>query len=409
MPGRHSPQLGSTGVRDRLVYVDRLRVFAVAAVFVIHVFSVFDPWDDWHITAPVRSPVLGEVVVLMAPWIMPLFMLLAGVSAHYSLATRSNGEYLRERIWRVLAPLAVGVLVLVPPQVYLERRLRGQFAGSFWAFYPHFFEGIYPRGNLSWHHLWFLAHLFVYSFLALPLFRYWQRASGKRALNAIARVYGSRHGLLWLALPLILERMLLWGIFPERHMLTSDWSNHALLFVAYAYGFVLAGAPALGEAIDAQWRSMFVVASIVTSLLVVGTWTGALPSGIPSPYASGFIIFWTLYALGAWAWVVAVVGMGRHWLRREGPELRYGREIGYEWYLLHQPVIVAGAYWVVRWNVGVAEQAVALFAISACGTWIAVALLRQGMRTAGTARRAVVREMHRTFRMHRPQPTVPHQ
>jgi hypothetical protein len=29
---------------------------------------------------------------------------------------------------------------------------------------------VYPEGNFSYHHLWFLAYLLVYSFLALPLF-----------------------------------------------------------------------------------------------------------------------------------------------------------------------------------------------------------------------------------------------
>ena len=121
---------------------------------------------------------------------------------------------------------------------------------------PHFFEGIYPTGNLSWHHLWFLAHLYGYSILALPLFRYLQHARGSRALRVGgARERRSRAGLLWLALPLVVERSLLWGLFPERHVLTSDWSNHALLFVAYVYGFVLAGTPWLGTVIDAQWRA----------------------------------------------------------------------------------------------------------------------------------------------------------
>jgi len=76
--------------------------------------------------------------------------------------------------WLLLVPLCIGIVLLVPPQVYAERRLRGQFQGSFLAFFPHFFEGVYPHGNFSWHHLWFLGHLFLYSLLALPLFRYWQ-------------------------------------------------------------------------------------------------------------------------------------------------------------------------------------------------------------------------------------------
>ena len=61
--------------------------------------------------------------------------------------------------------------VVVVPQVYVERISVGMpdrmsprdFHGSYLDFYPHYFEGAYPSGNLSWHHLWFLAYLLVFS------------------------------------------------------------------------------------------------------------------------------------------------------------------------------------------------------------------------------------------------------
>lgn len=375
-----SQQLAAPPVRAasgvRLVYVDWLRVLAVLGVFVIHVGEVFNPWDEWHITNASRSQLVGEVVVLMAPWIMPLFMLLAGVSAWFSLQRRGNTTYLRERVARVLLPLVVGTLLLVPPQVYLERRLRGQFTGSFWRFLPHFFDGIYPRGNLSWHHLWFLAHLFLYSVIALPLFRYWQREQGRAQLRRIARFCAGPGGIFWLALPLVLERHALWSLFPERHMLTSDWSNHALLLVAYIYGFILAGEPRLGADIDRQWGRALLVACASTALLVAGTLADLVPDRLPPPYTPGYLLFWTLYAVGAWAWMVAVLGLGRLLLTRETRVLRYGREIGYGWYLMHQPVIVAVAFVVVQWRVGIPVKLTALVIASAAGTLVGAELLR---------------------------------
>lgn len=370
-PGGHEPPAA------RLVWVDWLRLLALAGVFVIHVCSVFDPWDEWHITNPARSRVLGEVIVLMAPWIMPLFMLLAGVSAWFSLLHRTNGAYVRERVQRLLIPLVVGVLVLVPPQVYLERRLRGQFLGSFWEFYPHFFRGIYPNGNLSWHHLWFLAHLFGYSLIALPLFRFWQGERGRRQLQWLARVGGGRAGLVWLALPLVLERHVLWWIFRERHMLTSDWSNHALLFVAFVYGFVLAGEPGLGHAIDRRWRRALVVACLTTSGLVAGTWIGVLPARLPPPYAPGYVSFWTLYAIGAWASMVAVLGAARRWLTGTSRVVEYCGVAGYAWYLVHQPLIVAVAYLVVPWEAPVPLKLLVLGSTSLLATIAVAELLRR--------------------------------
>ncbi|MGZ3465322.1 MAG: acyltransferase family protein [Gemmatimonadaceae bacterium] len=360
---------------NRLIYVDQLRMFAVAAVLLIHVCEVFNPFDEWHIVNAERSRTAGEVVVIMAPWVMPLFMLLAGVSAWYSLQRRNNRGYLRERVLRVLLPLVVGTLVLVPPQVYLERRLRGQFDGSFWSFLPHFFDGLYPRGNFSWHHLWFLGHLFAYSLLALPLFRYLQGPAGQLQLKRVARVWGGPAGLIWLALPLVLERQLLWGLFPERHMLTSDWSNHALLFVAYVYGFVLAGEVRLGEAIDQQWPSALALALASSVLLIAGAWVGQLPQHVPPPYTLEYLTLWTLYAVAAWAWMVAVLGIGRRWLRHDTGLLRYSRRLGYAVYLVHQPVIIAVAFLVVQAREPIGVKFGVLLVVSIAGTLVGAELM----------------------------------
>jgi hypothetical protein len=253
--------------------------------------------------------------------------------------------------------------------------MRGQFAGSFVEFYPHFFDGVYPTGNLSWHHLWFLAHLYGYSFLALPLFRYLQHARGSRALRTAARVSAGPAGLLWLALPLIIERSLLWGLFPERHVLTSDWSNHALLFVAYVYGFVLAGTPWLGTVIDAQWRRALVAATIGSAAIMTGAWVGLLPARLPPPYSLAYLAFWVLYALVAWAWMVALLGVARQRLDRADWLVRRAQSRAYLWYVMHQPVVVAVAFVVVQWQLGVTGKVVALSVLSVAGTVLSSALV----------------------------------
>ncbi len=382
---------GKTARTPRLYYVDALRVGVIGLVFVVHVCEVFNPWDKWHITNGDPSRLAGEIVVLAAPWIMPLVMLLAGTNAWFSLQHRTNRAYVRERVVRLLLPLTAGVLLLVPPQVYLERISRGQFHGSFVDFYPHFFEGIYPQGNFSWHHLWFLGHLFGYSLLALPLFRYWQRTGGRRAMQVVARVCGAHGGILWLSIPLIVERSTLWGLFPERHMLTADWSNHALLLVAYVYGFVLAGSPWLGAVIDKQWKNALLVGGIGSVALITGTWRGVVPDHLPAPYSISYLAFWTLYAVCAWGWMVGMLGLGRRWLDSDGPLVRYGRRASYMLYIVHQPIIVAVAFVVVRWNYSVPIKMTIIFVSSLALSLGATEIISRMTRFIGA-----------TFRSHRP-------
>ena len=364
-----------TAPRERNLTVDWLRVLGIGAVLVIHVCEVFNPWDEWHVSDPERSRLAGEVVVFLAPWIMPLLMLLAGWTSWYALERRSDARYLGERVRRLGLPLVAGTLLLVPPQVYLERRLRGQFDGSFVEFYPHFFEGLYPRGNLSWHHLWFLAHLLVYSAVALPLFRFWRSERGRRQLRRVAGWCSGPFGLFWLAAPLVLERHLLWWLLPDRAALTSDWANHAILFIAFVYGYILGEEPALAEDVDRQWPNALLFAGAMSAALWALAWRGYLPNGLPAPYSPGYLAFWSIYGVGAWAWVVAVVGLARRHRWRTNALFRWASDRSYAWYLVHQTVVVAAAVLVIPTRLPLAAKVAVVAALSLVGTVVATELL----------------------------------
>ena len=110
----------------------------------------------------------------------------------------------------MLLPLAFGMAVVVVPQVYVERISVGMpdrmsprdFHGSYLDFYPHYFEGAYPSGNLSWHHLWFLAYLVVFSLAALPLFLYLRGDRGRHLPTRMASWLRPGRRIFLLALPL---------------------------------------------------------------------------------------------------------------------------------------------------------------------------------------------------------------
>ena len=361
--------------RERNLVIDWLRLLGICAVLVIHVGEVFNPWDEWHVSSPERSRLAGEVVVFFAPWIMPLLMLLAGWSSWYALQRRSARRFAGERVLRLGLPLLLGVFVLVLPQVYLERRMRGQFDGSLVAFVPRFFEGVYPRGNLSWHHLWFLAHLLVYSLVALPLFRHWDSESGRHQLRRVAAWCAGPFGLLWLAAPLVLERHVLWWLLSDSTALASDWANHAILLVAYVYGYMLAAEPALAQDVDHQWRSALVFAVAMSAALWALAWRGALPNHLPQPYSAGYLAFWSIYGVGAWAWLVALLGLARRRTWTTSALFEWARARSYAWYLVHQLIVVAAAVVVVPMRLPLGAKIAAVAALSVVGTVVGTELL----------------------------------
>src|SRR5690606_577561 len=120
----------------------------------------------------------------------------------YALGRRTARQYLRERLRRLLVPVVFGILVIVPPQIYLERVWRGEYAGPFLSFWPTVLRlEPYPVGNTSWHHLWFVAYLLLYSLAALPFFLWWRGDGSRRARQMLER-FCSGPGIYLAGLPL---------------------------------------------------------------------------------------------------------------------------------------------------------------------------------------------------------------
>lgn len=348
--------------------VDWLRVVAIAAVFAVHVAQVYTPWQEWHIQSPERSELLGEIALLVWPWVMPLFMLLAGSGAWFSLGKRSDGAYLKERTLRILLPLLVGTLVVIPPQMYVERLAQGRFQGSFPAFYPRFFDGFYPDGNFAAGHLWFLGYLYLYAVLTLPLLRWLRDGGGRRWLDRLARFCRRPGGLLWLGIPVVASQVALRSRFPRSLTFVDDWAHHAWLLAAFLLGFLLVARRDVEEALDEQWPFALAPAMATSAGMAVYAWVTPRLGVIPRELGGPYVAFWTAFGVAGWCWLLVLLGAARRYIRRRSALLDRASTLVYPFYIFHQTVIVVLAYFVVGWGMGVWGGFAVLFGGSLLGT-----------------------------------------
>ena len=144
--------------------LDWLRVIVFALLILYHVGMFFVPWG-WHIKNNEIYSWLRYPMLFLNQWRLPILFVISGMGTAYALSFRSTGQFIKERFVRLYIPLAFGMLFIVSPQVYIERLVNGQFAGSIWDWFSTgvFLQGIYPEGNFSWNHLWFLPYLLVFS------------------------------------------------------------------------------------------------------------------------------------------------------------------------------------------------------------------------------------------------------
>ena len=169
-------QTSSLNEHERAWFLDWLRVIAIGFLLLFHTGMLFVGWG-WHIENNETASALQMPMDIAHRLRMPLLFVIAGASVYFALRRNSVRQLLRERSRRLLVPLVAGMFLVVPPQLYFERLFRQQWSGSYLHFYTEKVLQFqpYPHGNFSWHHLWFIAYLFAYCLLLIPLFAYWYK------------------------------------------------------------------------------------------------------------------------------------------------------------------------------------------------------------------------------------------
>jgi len=322
-------------LKERYEFLDWLRVIAIFVLLFFHTGMLFVGWG-WHITNAETIPALVMPMDLAHRLRMPLLFVIAGAGMWFALRARGAGAFIGERTLRLLVPAVVGMFLIVPPQIYIERIAHGAFSGNYFEFLTQrvFQFQPYPQGDFSWHHLWFIVYLYAYVLLLAPLLLWWRARSAQRSMP--------RPGF-WvyaLALPLGINEAILKPLFPETHNLVHDWYMfiHYLLFTVY--GYLLASMPGAWDWLAARRRVSLGIALVVT----VGG-LSLIEAGIvrrDTPFDAVFANIFT------WLWLAAFMGYGRAHLSFGNRLLNWARDASYPVYILHQTVIITIAFFVIR-------------------------------------------------------------
>ena len=343
---------GDLAVKERRADLDWLRVIAFWLLIYYHTAIAFIPGGIPMIQNADTSPLLQLMAGFLHEFRLSLLFLISGVGVSFALRHRNKALFMRDRAVRLLVPLVFGVLVIVPPMIFLEKQFIGAFAGSFAEFYPSIFtSGVYPRGNLSWHHYWFIAYLYLFCLLGWPIFAYFKRVNGRNKIAWWSHRL-SRGGSLYLAIvPLAFVEVLLRAWFPGFPDLIHDWANFSHWFLIFIAGFLLASSQPLLDRAQQLRRLSFAMAMIATATLLAQFW---LPEeGRFSPLVNGetniatYVWFCVLRVSNAWFWLLSCLGFAGRYLQRPSRLLTYLNGAVYPLFCLHLTIIVALGYVIV--------------------------------------------------------------
>ncbi len=335
---------------------DWLRVMAILLLHFFHTGMMFNTWG-WHIKAPELLPVLEGPMEFLHVLRMPLLMLVAGAGTALSLSKRTELGFAKDRVKRLLLPVVFGMLVVVPPQIYVERVVSGQFRGSYFDFFPSVFAFVpYPRGgSLSWHHLWFVVYLFVYCVVSLPLLSWFGRPRGRELLTRLETRLGRGAYVVLLAVPLALGRVLFWR-HPETHALLDDPNTLLYYGQLFLFGHLLGRCPALvARLVSLRWKLLAAAIAIM------------IPMAGPDEFSP------VVEAFGreafVWTALLSILGFARARLTRRAPWLVYAQERAYPFYILHQTVIIVVGFCLLSLSVGPWSRFALVLSVSFVATW----------------------------------------
>jgi glucan biosynthesis protein C len=355
---------GSSFQQDvRRTDLDWVRIGAFLLLIFYHVGVFYAPGPSVvGATSPRTLPWLVIPMLVVHPWRLLVLFLVSGAAIRFMSDKMAPGLLLKSRSVRLLIPLAFGILIVVPPQCFVQVIERCGYTGDypgFWGRYlladqhlcrtgPHL---IVP----TWNHLWFVAYLWMFTAL-LTLVRSvapgvlpWLQQSLERALAGWGLV-------LWPASWLALAWLLLEHRFPPSGNPVADWYAYAMYIPAFLFGYLTAKS-------DVIWMRMGRVRrrALAGALLGYCTMIGLafIQLGTPGDWGAkmaanhtGLVVLElrtmgaAVYGLNQWLWILAVFGFARQTLvHRDGPIRRYLTDAIFPFYIIHQTTIeVVGHY-----------------------------------------------------------------
>jgi glucan biosynthesis protein C len=334
---------------DRRHDLDWLRLIAIVILLFFHTGMWFNTWG-WHVKNNETTATFNYWMIWSHYFRMPLLLFISGAGTYMALGKRTPKQFARERFQRLFIPLVFGMFVIVPPQIYFEHI---KDYATYWNFYKTVFQFVpYPQGSFSWHHLWFILYLFLFSLLAIPFLTYLRSSRSKKFQEKIFRVLSTAAGILFVPSGLILiTQIFLRPIFPEEtHALIDDWAFFVFYFAFFFFGILCYSNSLLWTSIEKNRK--YLLGATFLTLIPFYTLYFHFRELIVLPWTEDMIetSFDVVALFLSWVTVITIIGYGQHYLNKPHPWLSKINEGLYPFYILHQTVIIWIGYYVCQWN-----------------------------------------------------------
>ncbi len=349
--------------------MDWLRIAAFALLILYHIGMYFVPWG-WHVK--IAEPLDWVAIPMLATngWRLALLFLVSGyASAALFAKLGGSGAFARSRSARLLIPLIFAVIVIIPPQPWID--LAGQHGYPhgflhFWLYDYFGFQFIDGIALPTWQHLWFVVYLWVYTMLAALVIAAVPATLRARVADGAARLL---RGWGLLAVPMLLW-IAIYVAFPdhdETHALFDDGPSHLHYLVAFGTGWLLRVRPQLFAAVGHCWKLAAVLA--VTAFIPIAWVELSWPGDTRAPDGA-ILLYHLMRQVQGWATIVALLGIADRYWNRDHVRRAMLAEAVFPFYIIHQTIIVVVGWYLLGAGVAALPSFLILLAATVTGCWL---------------------------------------
>ncbi len=341
----------SGDTNKRYYELDWLRVILILAVFLHHVFMPFNG-DDWHVTNADSSKLLDDLMVYFEQIRLPVLFFIAGAGSYLLLQRSSGLAFLKSKIYRLIVPFFIGMMLIVPPQTYFEHpeqysSLLDAYRQRVLAFEPN--------------HLWFLEFLIVFMLVAIPIGITLRRTAGSQLLNYFERFAQYRLGLFSLVVIIVAARCWLKANTNSNGHGIDNLALSAFYGLFFLFGMLSISRLTIWHSLALHRRTSAVTLVVCSVLFYVYYLVDF------SDYASletRWTIWWAMCSLVSWSAMLTLVGYASEYCKSSPRWLREANSLIFPFYILHQTVIVTLAFYIVQWQSTITVKSMALLFFS---------------------------------------------
>lgn len=323
---------------ERRYDIDWLRVIAIGLLIVYHAGIGFQPWGVFLRFIQNDRPVeaLWIPMSMLNIWRIPFLFFVSGMGVCFAMRKRNWKQLIMERTRRIFIPFIFGIFFIVPVHVILWQKYYNQ-------------DIAYSPGII---HMWFLGNIFIYVLVLSPFFFWLKKNENGKFKFLMKKIYSSPAGVAAIAIPFVLEAIIINPGSFETYALTLHGFLIGLLAFFFGFTAIYCGDEFWKTIL--KWRWIFLVSAALLFMVRLAFFDLKAPN--------------YLLPVESIAWILSVFGFGYRYLNRPGKTLAYLGSAAYPVYIIHMVFLYLGSYLIFPLSIpaGIKFILMTLFSLAAC-------------------------------------------